>query len=211
MNSKMRMKNIWNILAILLLLVIFMTAAAAAVVWPPKNPSREFQRASRILKEMPTDIQEHSVIDIPSWELFGSLTKKQLAIFNKPGFTKVLLSKLTPLEIKTYKQHYGATEFGKNLVFLVQRVNIPIKTMTPVQRKAFDSIVNAYRQMNKDKPDGDILTVLYKHGASKDLANAAIGFDTPGNASVKLVITVMDPKTKTIKWSTLLEPSIGWI
>jgi hypothetical protein len=147
--------------------------------WAPKSPSPEFLRAARVLKALPlstvrfpgaTEAQNAAearagTIEWPAaYEFFGTLTDTQMQRFltSEPDWKEAIATRRSEAEPrKGWK-----------------RVLIPMKSLTPPQRRAFDKWAAAWgRGREATHPDSaDYLVLLYKAGATKDLSNVRIGF-----------------------------------
>ncbi len=125
--------------------------------WAPANPSREFLRAARVLKPMPSELLDAGARGDPtraatidkftrvwpaSYEFFGTLTDDQLKRFLSTG-----------------------------------QIRIPVKDLTIAQKTALDNWFSAWQRAMKATGNEDFLVDLYKAGAERDLSNVDAGFD----------------------------------
>jgi hypothetical protein len=137
--------------------------------WAPKHPSREFVRASKVLKPLPLDTLKDpmvgeaenaaklkaatSILFPAAWELFGTLTDDQVRRF------------LTSRHVQ--KVGNRTTEYK---VFA-----IPFRSLAPAQQHAFDNWVKAFDKARWAGKEG-YLAGLRRMGAKRDLSNVQVGF-----------------------------------
>jgi hypothetical protein len=143
--------------------------------WAPENSSPEFLRAAKLLKPIPPEAQPYSAEYIPCWELFGSLTDKQLAEFMKlkQYIIRQQLSKDT-------LDRMEARVEGNELVFNYRTIQIPMQSLTPRQKELFNKYVAVYEGNNQGGKKPDLLVDLYHAGAKQDLSNVMMCFLTNG-------------------------------
>jgi hypothetical protein len=162
-----------------------MTAAEAALPdWAPKNPSPEFLRAAKVLKPMPSAmvkvpgvsdaenaafLKEAAVVGQAGYEFFGALSDAQVQQFltSTPDWS----DKIAALPARFREQAAARWKGSKRLL-------IPVKSLTPKLRHAFDDWAVAWGKARATThPDmADYLVMLYKQGARKDLSNVRVGF-----------------------------------
>jgi hypothetical protein len=145
--------------------------------WAPKHPSPEFLRALRVLKPVPEEeftkafgdsvtataqADRARILRPAAYEFFGSLNDEQVQRFLKDWDSK--------------RQK--------------RRILIPVKSMTPKQRAAFDAYVRAWAKAFAGQPDGDYLVLLYKSGAKQDLSNVRVGFVASGGHAVHVLFCI---------------------
>ncbi len=155
--------------------------------WAPKNPSREFLRAAKVLKPLPAEMWQQMPEPSPArqamldrivrtypaaWEFFGSLTDKQVQAF--------LTSK-------------SASEG------VSKEILIPVKSLTRNQRAALDRYFETFRQAMKgttmaEEPAWmeDRVVTFYHFGAKEDLSNVDAGFNAIGH-SVNITFRIRKP------------------
>jgi hypothetical protein len=182
-----------------------MTAEQAALPdWAPKNPSPEFLRAAKVLKPMPlatfqsagasaaenaAAARETAAIALAGYEFFGALTDEQVQqlLTSHPDW-RTHLGAFPPEE--------RAAEEANRKGW--RRLLIPVKSLTPQLRAAFDDWAVAWGKARvTSHPDSaDYLVALYKMGAKKDLSNVRVGFIIhPHDVGVISCITAADGKT----------------
>jgi hypothetical protein len=151
--------------------------------WAPKNPSKEFLRATRVLKPVPLEsekvpgrsdaenaarIKGKIILWLAAYEFFGTLSDKQVTRF---------------LQVRQMVLPAGVPGRPPRRV-RGNQVVIPVKQLTKRQRAALDRYFEADREASKGQsspghPGGtDCLLDLYKMGAKRDLSNVRVGFDT---------------------------------
>jgi hypothetical protein len=167
-------------------------ARVALPSWAPKKPSKEFLRAAKVLKPVPEEAQGYSPIYPAAYELFGSLTDKQMAEFLTRKQHVEPTASLDEETRQMRKQSYGATEAGGKLVYYRHEVILPVKSLTAPQRKAFDRLLAAWGGLVEQATDGDMRVRLYKMGATKDFSNVGVGFTTAAH-SVRVALFVATP------------------
>jgi len=155
--------------------------------WAPKNPSKEFLRAARVLKPIPAEAEPYSPMHLAAWEFFGSLTDAQIAAFQKREQVSLPVASLKPDLQEYMKTKEGAREVGGKLVYNTHQVWVDYKSFTPQQRKAFDGMVKAWSEAARGD-HRDLLVLLYKLGAKKDLSNVHVGFHVSGGHAVHITI-----------------------
>lgn len=149
--------------------------------WTPKNPSPEFLRAAKVLKPLPKDVQEATPVLPALYELFGTLSDQQITTFlqrkqgkvapNAPDDTRAL-----------YKEEFGATDQGGELVYDRHEVAVPFPKLTPAQREAFDKVGAVWTESFQGSDQNeDMLVRLYKLGAKEDLSNVEVQFSATGH------------------------------
>jgi hypothetical protein len=159
------------------------TAEVPLPEWAPENPSPEFLRAARVLKPLPEDVRPYSPLVLASYELFGTLTDEQIAAFQERRQSRLPLNQTSEEVRDLFKKKYGAEEVGRVLVYDSHEVAIPVPSLTPAQRKAFDRVAEAWRETFAGRPDrADLVVQLYEIGARKDLSNVHVTFDARGHA-----------------------------
>jgi len=149
--------------------------------WAPENPSPEFLRAAKALKPLPADAGGGgSPLAVAFYEMFGALTNEQIAAFLecKQGTIPADSSD----EVRAlFREKYGAEEVGGQLVYSMNEVSVPVKSLSPAQRKAFDEVQAAWSEEMKAQGEEDLLVRLYKIGASEDLSNVDVSFTATGH------------------------------
>jgi hypothetical protein len=156
--------------------------------WAPKHPSQEFLHAAKVLKPIPEEAQPYLPMYLPTWELFGSLTDQQVKQFLTRRQVSVSLGEVRP-SVKKYiieKEH--GKPVGDKLVWDTREIWVRAKSFSPRQRALFDFLVNAWREEHKGAPEEDLLVLLYKWGAKRDLSNAGIAFSIQGGHAVNIII-----------------------
>jgi len=153
--------------------------------WAPKNPSKKFLRAARVLKPIPAEAEPYSPMHLAAWEFFGSLSDKQIAAFQKRQQVSLPISGVKPDVRHFLKENVGAREVGGKLVYYTHDVYVEYKSLSPQQQQLFHNIVKAFAESVTDG-DRDLLVVLYKCGAKKDLSNVEVGFSALGGHAVHL-------------------------
>jgi hypothetical protein len=158
--------------------------------WAPKNPSKEFLRAARMLKPVPEEAQAYLPVYLPAWELFGSLTDEQVKEFLTRKQTSEPVATMEKSEVDSLKSREQAQQVGGKLVWYYQFVIVKVPSFSPRQRAIFDSLRKAWQEAYRGKPHEDLLVMLYKMGAKEDLSNVAISFNVSGGHAVGLCIMV---------------------
>ena len=121
--------------------------------WAPENPSREFLRAAKVLTPFPLEmLRRGAASELEAQANIASSTKLKTAQYE-------LFGSLTDEQIERFLN--------------TGEVRLPIKSLTKKQRAAFDNLVKTRRELSY----GDLLVVLYKHGAAEDLSNVEFGFN----------------------------------
>jgi hypothetical protein len=152
--------------------------------WAPKRPSQEFLRAAKVLKPIPPEVQSYRPTYVPAWELFGSLTDKQAKQFLTPKQVSQPIAAIEPGVQKYLREKEQANQVGDKLVYYSQNIYVEVKSFSPRQRVLFDSLLSAWREESKGTPEEDLLVLLYRLGAKKDLSNVQIGFSVRGRHAV---------------------------
>jgi hypothetical protein len=149
--------------------------------WGPEDPSPEFLRAAKVLKPLPGGMAEgDSALTVAFYEMFGALTDEQIATFLERKQGKVPAD--APDRTRAlFKENYGASEVGGELVYSRNEVSAPIKSLTPAQRKAFEKVRAVWSEVMKAQDEDDLLVMLYKMGAKEDLSNLDLGFMALGH------------------------------
>lgn len=158
--------------------------------WAPKHPSPEFLKAAKTLKPIPEEAHRYSPTYIPAWEMFGSLSDKQLREFLTPRQWSDPLASMPATLQKHLREREQAKQVGDNLVYSTQMVHFMAKTFTPRQRAIWDDFVKAWREEYRGQPNDDLLVLLYKWGAKKDLSNVQVSFFLSGKHAVSFNVAV---------------------
>lgn len=132
-------------------------AQASLPEWAPKHPSPEFLRALKVLKPMP------------------------LAALRLPGATdgeNAIEARQATVMWPAAYEFFGTLSDAQVERFLTSKqVLIPVKSLTPPQRRAFDKWANAWSEWRAGGyRDADYLVIIYKMGARRDLSNVRVGF-----------------------------------
>ena len=162
--------------------------------WSPKHPSKEFLRAAKTLRPVPPEAQEYEPIYVPAWELFGSLTDKQVKQFLTRQQVSRPLASLEPGFRKFAEESEEGRRVGDKLVWYLRYVQVEMKAFSPRQRAIFDALTEAWRTQHRGTPDEDLLVLLYKSGAKKDLSNVVVDFRTLGGHGVYLSLMAVIPE-----------------
>ncbi len=134
--------------------------------------------------------------------MFGTLTDQQVKEFFTRKQRSLPLSQIAKWEragvadkgfVDYYKEHEQAKQIGDRLVWYHQDVAVKVSSFSPRQRAIFDSLRKAWQDANRGKPNEDLLVMLYKQGAKKDLSNVEISFEVSGGHAVSLQIMTMVP------------------
>jgi hypothetical protein len=151
--------------------------------WAPANPSPEFLRAARVLREIGSNVpplpdapqpQEdlagrafsthyHRTL-VPTWELFGTLDDKQA-----------------------------------HQLISTKQVRLPVKSFTKKQRDLLERYFELWRREMKDLPERetewgkDWLVDLYKGGAREDFSNVLLTFQVRAGHRVAMILYVVEP------------------
>jgi hypothetical protein len=176
--------------------------------WAPENSSPEFLRAAKLLKPIPPEAQPYSAEYIPCWELFGSLTDKQIAEFMTEKTIKFPSSAL-PKQIvdANVKSGEGRVE-GSYYFTNIKAVRLPMQSLTPRQKELFDKYVAVYEGCNQGAKKPDLLVDLYHAGAKQDLSNVNMRFQTKGRL-VSLFFSGIDkafPIISSGRFAQVVEP-----
>jgi hypothetical protein len=151
--------------------------------WAPANPSAEFLRAAKVLREMGTSIPPNPEApgaqeDLAArafwrhydrtltlaWELFGTLDDEQV-------------------------DHLLSTK----------RARLPAKSFTRKQRDLLERYFAVWRQEMKDVPERetewsqDWLVELYRAGAREDLSNVLLTYRVMVKGRVAMILYVVKP------------------
>ena len=176
--------------------------------WAPENPSPEFLRAARVFKPIPEEAKSYSPMYLVAWEFFGSLSDEQIAEFQERKQISRPISAVDPGVRDYLMKKVGAREVNGQLVYNTHNVNVEYKSFSPQQRKLFDNIVKAWAESGTEADQKDLLVLLYKWGAKKDLSNVTIGFNILGGHAVNLNISA----TTTISATNARSAGTGvWI
>jgi hypothetical protein len=177
--------------------------------WAPKSPSPEFLKAAKTLKPLPAEIRDSSRLDVPCWELFGSLDDKQYKTFMTLKEVKIKTAVYPESSRDIMKKKFGAVENGEYLVYKQREVSIPFKSLTPRRRKIYDRLAAAWRQEFKGRANDDLPTMLYKTGAKQDLSNVSLVLSAPGGHEVMMGFMVKVDKTVVVgaKTTTVTQTS----
>jgi len=133
------------------------TGQASLPGWAPKHPSPEFLRALKVLKPQP------------------------LASLRLPGATdaeNAIEARQATIMWPAAYEFFGTLSDAQVERFLTSKqLLIPVQSLTPKQRRAFDKWANAWGEWRAGSyPDADFLVLLYKMGAKRDLSNVRVGF-----------------------------------
>jgi len=158
--------------------------------WAPKNPSKEFLRAAKVLKPIPQEAQAYSPLYPVLYEFFGTLTDEQIATFLKRKQVSLPVADMSEKVRSFAKEHWDAREVEGKLVFYTHEVGVPFKALTARQRKLFDKVIEAWREDTTGRAGGDLLVILYKIGAKKDLSNVEVRFSAMGGHAVDFTLIV---------------------
>jgi hypothetical protein len=158
--------------------------------WTPEDPSPEFLRAAKVLNPLPEEAGGSGFpLTIAFYEMFGALTDEQIATFLERKQAEVPAD-ATDDTRALFKETYGASEVGGELVYSRNKVSVPLKSLTPAQRKAFEKVQAVWSEALKAEDKEDLLVKLYKIGAKEDLSNVDASFRAAGHR-VSLKLTVM--------------------
>lgn len=176
-------------------------AQTALPEWAPKNPSPAFVRALKVLKPLPlstlrsagaseaqnAEATREATITWPAaYEFFGTLSDEQVQRFltREPDWRNAIATERNEKEPRKGWR----------------RVLIPMKSLTPRQRRAFDNWATAWGKAREGREfDHDYLVDLYKTGATRDLSNVRVGFKAnPHYVGVISCITKPDGTTNGI-------------
>ncbi|NIO75939.1 MAG: hypothetical protein GTN69_08680 [Armatimonadetes bacterium] len=150
--------------------------------WAPENPSPEFLRAAKVLKPIPEEVMPYTPLFPAAYEFFGTLSDEQIADFMKPKQQRTPIKTVAERGMRdVYKETFGAQEVGDEFVWEQNMIYLPVKSLTPAQRAAFENLFVASKEEVAGTSDDDLLVHLYKLGAEEDLSNVRIGFDTFGH------------------------------
>jgi len=161
--------------------------------WAPKNPSKEFLRAAKVLKPIPQEAQAYSPLYPALYEFFGTLTDEQIATFLKRKQVSTPVADTSEKLRSFAKEHWGAREVDGKLVYYTHEITLPFKALTARQRKLFDKVIEAWREDTTGHAGGDLLVFLYKMGAKKDLSNVKVRFSALGGHAVNFMLDVVWP------------------
>jgi len=175
--------------------------------WAPENPSPELLRAAKVLRPLPEEVEPYSPTWPLAWELFGTLSDKQIDSFLRHRQRRQLpLERYGRETIDALKDELGAEEIGDSLVFYTREVLITFGSLSPGQRTIFDRMVEASRNRPPEaRPQPDLLVQLYKIGAREDLSNVAVGFSASGHV-VSTSFVVKDKDASLGRSVALLSP-----
>jgi len=183
-----------SILVGTIVLAIGILASAFTVIghsqlptWAPENPSPEFLRAAKVLKELPPE-KNHTVgsLDVPVWECFGALTDQQIKDFMKIHQVKIPTAGLSQEVLSYAKQHSEATEKDGYLIYNTRSIAVPIQELSDAQKKAVDRILKvSVDEARPGQQGNDLLSMLYKAGAKPDLSNVSLSFRADGGHEVR--------------------------
>ena len=148
--------------------------------WAPQKPSPEFLHAAKLLKAIPSEAQPHSPEYVPCWELFGSLTDKQIAEFTTWKYESRTTSRTPKLLLDTMTKIGQAAVEGDRVVLAKRWVCVPIRSFSPRQRQLLDQ----YTAVCKGAGKRDLLADLYHAGAKQDLSNVELYFHGVGHLIV---------------------------
>jgi len=128
--------------------------------WAPKNPSPEFLRAAKVLKPMPSEIEQaqSNVVEggindaltrrmrlthTGAWELFGSLSDAQIGIFLRR-----------------------------------RELRLSVRSLAPRHRTILDGWFHSWRNLTGAAGGKmiDYQVLLYKLGAKENFSNVDVGF-----------------------------------
>jgi hypothetical protein len=126
--------------------------------WAPKNPSPEYMRAWKVLKPTPQ-------------EAFAEFAK------GDPG-KAMLLRRVSKTWGAAYEFFGTLTDQQMQRFLSVKEVRMPVKSLTARQRAGLDNWLECWRREMKGNgsvPD-DVLVLLLKMGARRDLSNVDVGF-----------------------------------
>jgi len=157
--------------------------------WAPKHPSKEFLRAAKVFKPIPPEVQAYDPLYVPAWEFFGTLTDQQVIAFMQRKQVTVPRTGMDEGAVERLKTHLGARESGAALVWYTHEVGIHFPSLSARQRRVFDSLVKAFPNEKMHRRD-DLLVVLFRVGAKKDLSNVQVGFGAAGGHVVEVIFTV---------------------
>ncbi|NIM07271.1 MAG: hypothetical protein GTN69_08685 [Armatimonadetes bacterium] len=151
--------------------------------WAPENPSLEFLRAAKVLKPLPEEILSYTMLLPACYELFGTLTDEQIADFLQPKQRSISVEAAARNEgmRDLLEKKRGAQVVGDELVYKVNEISLPVESLTPPQRAAFENVLVAWEKEHVGTPEEDLLVLLYKQGAKEDLSNVTIHFGVFGH------------------------------
>ncbi|NIM07272.1 MAG: hypothetical protein GTN69_08690, partial [Armatimonadetes bacterium] len=75
----------------------------------------------------------------------------------------------------------GAEVVGDELIYKVNEISLPVKSLTPAQRAALENLIVEWGKEYVGTPDEDLLVSWYKMGAKEDLSNVTIRFAAMGH------------------------------
>jgi hypothetical protein len=138
-------------------------------------------RAAKVLKPLPEEAGGGgSPLTVAFYEMFGTLTDKQMATFLERKQGKLPAD--APADTRAlFAERFGAREVGGELVYSRNEVSVPMKSLTPAQRKAFEKVKAAWSAALKAEGEDDLLVHLYKIGATEDLSNVDVAFMATGH------------------------------
>jgi len=149
--------------------------------WAPEHPSPEFLRAAKLLKAIPPEAQPYSAEYVPCWELFGSLTDKQLAELMTWKYefrsTRQISEELLGILVRNGQSRVE----GDRVVIAHRFVSVPIKSFSRRQRQLLDKYIAVYAGYNQPAGKHDLLVDLYHAGAKQDLSNVDLYFNGHGH------------------------------
>ncbi len=163
--------------------------------WAPKHPSKEFLRAAKVFKPIPPEVQAYDPLYVPAWEFFGTLTDQQVIAFMQRKQVTVPRTGMDEGAVERLKTHLGARESGAALVWYTHEVRLRFSSLSARQRRVFDSLVRAYPDEGRRRPD-DLLVMLFRADAKKDLSNVQVGFNGAGGHVVEVTFTVLRTTTR---------------
>jgi hypothetical protein len=149
--------------------------------WAPEHPSLEFLRAAKLLKAIPPEAQPYSPEYVPCWELFGSLTDKQIAELMTPKYASHSMRFPSKEDADALVRSGDARVEGDHMVIAVRCVSVPIASFSPRQRQLLDKYAAVYTGTNQGPGKHDLLVDLYHAGAEQDLSNVDLFFNGHGH------------------------------
>jgi hypothetical protein len=144
--------------------------------WAPENPSPEFLRAARVLKPVPQE---------------DNMTSNMT-----PGPTAAVQAHIRSILFPAAYEFFGTLSDDEIGAFLARReLTVPVRSLTDAQLQALDAWFDAYQQAHEGGPpeSRDCRVVLYKLGASEDLANVRVGFGAHDH-TVGVCFRIGDPE-----------------
>jgi len=144
--------------------------------WAPENPSPEFLRAARVLKPVPQE---------------DNITSNMAA-----GPTAAVQAHIRSILFPAAFEFFGTLSDDQIEAFLARReLTVPVRSLTDAQLKALDAWFDAYQRAHEGGPPDsrDCRVVLYKLGASEDLANVRVGFGAHDH-TVGVCFRIGDPE-----------------